>query len=480
MGKRDTLKSVIATLSASEKRYLKLMGQVQPGDKSYLQLFDAIDKHGDSNARKINAKLNFSDKQLADNKRYLIQAIYKALRTIEEPEWKVPELLKSVIDINNLNERGLYDVSLALIEKTMEQANHFEKYTVIIALLNSKVTALIGLGRINELEQVSIDLKNVSNTNNEFMQFVAVGRAIQMHCAAATDTSKQQVQQLLKHPLMQKSPSDFSCTRSASYWFNNYQQAYYLLGEQDKLVETTRNMVDYYQKHPRYIDIDAASVILSQITLSQVEIIGKNYDAALKLLQGLMSYINNPPKYLSPISYSEVRFFILHTHAHLLLVTGKYKEAYQVNLEIYQTMSDRKLHERYNIVHNIALTLLHLGKTQEAYEKLEELLQMGDDIRSDLQMSVRPAIILAQLDMKNYQVVPYLIKSAKAWLKRKKISNKELSDFFHYTYAIAKAAPLQRHEAWDRFLEALKNGEMKNLNESLYTLEEWLISKKRT
>lgn len=479
MGKRDTLKSVIATLSPAEKRHLKLLGKLQPGDKSYLKLFDVIDKQSDIDSKKINAKLNFSDKQLADNKHYLIQAIYKALRTVEEPDWKVPELLKTVIDINNLNERGLYDISLALIEKTMEQANHFEKYAVIIALLNSKITALIGLGKINELEQVSIDLKKVSSINSEFTEFVAIGRAIQMHCAAATDESKQQVLKLLNHPLMKKKPDDYLSARYVSYWYNNYQQAYYLLGKQDKLIETTRQMVDYYQQHPRYIDIDATSVILSQITLSQVEIVARNYDAAFKLLHGLLHYLTKPPKYLSPISYSQVRFYILHTHAHLLLVTGNYKESYQVGMDIYITMQNRSLAERYNIVHNISLALLHMGKPVEAYEKLEELLQMGDDVRSDLQMSVRPAIILAQLDMGNYQIVPYLIKSAKAWLKRKNVSDIELSDFFHYTYAIANAAPLQRSEAWGRFSEAVKSGAMKNLNESLYTLDNWLTSKSR-
>lgn len=454
------------------------MGQVQPGDKFYLQLFDVIDKNPDLDSKKISTKLNISNKQLADNKHYLIQAIYKALRTIEEPEWKAPELYKSVIDIHNLNDRGLYNISLSLIEKTIEQAYHFEKHPVIIALLNSKITALIGLGRINELQQVSAEIRQASEIYNMFAEFVALGRNIQMLCAVATDESKQKVRELLNHPLMLKTPADFLCTRSASYWFNNYQQAYYLLGEQDKLVEITRQMVAYYQKHPRYIDIDASSVILSLITLSQVEIISKNYDAAFKLLHNLLPYLSNPPKYLSPINFSRVRFFILHTQMHLQLVTGKYSEAYKTGAELYKTMDDRSLAERYNVVHNVALTLLHMGKTREAYEKLEELLQMGDDIRADLQMSVRPAIILAQLDMGNYEVVPYIIKSAKAWLKRKNINDKELNAFFHYTYAIAKSQPLQRNKAWSNFLQATENNEMATLNESLYTLENWLKARK--
>lgn len=479
MGKRDTLNSIISTLSASEKRYLKLLGQVHPGDKLYLQLFDVMEKNATIDSEKIIAKLNCSNKQLADNKHYLIQAIYKALRTIEEPEWKTPELYKSVIDINNLNDRRLFSISLQLIKKTIEQAYHFEKYPVIIALLNSKITALIGVGKINELQQVSEELKHVSDIYNLFSEFVVLGRRIQILCSTATDESKQQVRELLKHPLMQKKPNDFLCTRSASYWFNSYQQAYYLLGEQDKLTEITRQMVAYYQKHPRYIDIDASSVILSQITLSQVEIVGKRYDAAFNLLRDLLPFLTNPPKYLSPVSYSLVRFFILHTQAHLLMVTGKYKESYQTGMEIYKTMNDRSLPERYNVVHNIALSLLHMGKASEAYNKLEELLQMGDDIRADLQMSVRPAIILTQLDLGHYQVVPYLIKSAKAWLKRKKISDEELNTFFHYTYAIAKSSHLQRSQAWANLLEATENNEMPTLNDSLYTLKRWLDARKK-
>ena len=67
--------------------------------------------------------------------------------------------------------------------------------------------------------------------------------------------------------------------------------------------------------------------------------------------------------------------------------------------------------------------------------------------------------------MGNNTVVPYLIKSAKAWMKRMKKSKPGFDEFFSYTYALAKA---QRTEVPKILAEFLAEAETTNLFSFLY------------
>ena len=221
--------------------------------------------------------------------------------------------------------------------------------------------------------------------------------------------------------------------------------------------------------------MDARAYILAHISLAQVESFGGNYKGALRLLNLVQPLLNKPPQYLSAENMEKINFYIRHTRAHVTLALHQYKESVELGKQLYAIKKTLRPEEKYTSLHEFALALLHTGQSNEAYHKLEELLLMGDGLRADLHLYVRPLIILAQLDLNNFSLVPYRIKSTKAWMKRQKIENAGLDIFFHHAYAIAKAKDKgQRNTAWHNLNTAVQKGELKGFNEHMRSLKNWL------
>ena len=98
------------------------------------------------------------------------------------------------------------------------------------------------------------------------------------------------------------------------------------------------------------------------------------------------------------------------------------------------------------------------------------------DVAADTQIFIRPMQILAHLDLGNYQLVPYLVKSAKSWMKRGKLSDPEVDLFFSLTYAIAKAPESKRKGAWVKLKEAAATQKMERINKEIH-LSRWMEQK---
>jgi hypothetical protein len=86
-------------------------------------------------------------------------------------------------------------------------------------------------------------------------------------------------------------------------------------------------------------------------------------------------------------------------------------------------------------------------------------------------------MIMVHFDSENYSLIPYVIKSTKAWLKRKKIKNPALDVFFHHAYAIAKAPGYKRRDGWLRLLEAVEAKEMESFDVYVRNLKSWINTK---
>ncbi|MDB5281014.1 MAG: hypothetical protein JWO06_89 [Bacteroidota bacterium] len=462
-------------MTPNEKRYFKLFSDQQPGEKRYLQLFDALESEEDFDTAGLCKLLNVKPAQLADDKYYLNQAVLKSLRNTEELPWQQPQHFKTLMNIDILLNRGTVEPALVLIEKALADARHLEIHPLIIILLNSKRRAMVSKGTLSGLNDIIEELKTATAATVEYNELLNICTECQVLDFERKD--KRKISAILKHPLLQKKPEQLLSSKAASCWFNTYQQAYDLLGENDKLMDITRHMVTYYQAHRNFLDISPTGYILGHLSLAQAESIKHNHARSLELMAALKPFLNKPPQYLSPGQLENVRFYFYLVEAHVVLAIGQYQKAVSLGEELYLNKNSRVVYEQYALIYNLAVALLHTKRSKDAYDKLEELLQMGDDIRVDLQIYVRPLLILAHLDMEHFSLIPYQIKSAKSWMKRKKMSNSGLDVFFHHAYALAKTPGRQRKATWVKLKEAVENGEMKDFDDQVRSLKTWLKSK---
>ncbi len=75
--------------------------------------------------------------------------------------------------------------------------------------------------------------------------------------------------------------------------------------------------------------------------------------------------------------------------------------------------------------------------------------------------------------MDNHQVVLYLIKSTRAWMKRHSIENTEIESFLSHTYAIANAPVTSRKTQWQKLKASAAKSGMDKLNKEMH-LSHWL------
>jgi tetratricopeptide (TPR) repeat protein len=475
MPKQDYLIQLISTLSAAEKRSFYLYAGSLPADKRYLNLFEILQDKQQYDVKELCRETGLTPKQLVDDKYYLGQVLLKSLRNSEENESRVTMLLKDMQDAMIFYNRHMVEHALTVYDKVLEDARHFEILSFVPMVLEYKRACLNTLGRFDDLPEVIEQLSVSWEIQKEYETLWGV-------CSECINLDIKRkyidkLDQLRSHPLMKKKPEALLSLKAASCWFNIEQRAYSLLNDHKNLLLLTRRMAAFYSSHPQLLDVDPTVYVMGHISLAQVEVMSGNYREGLKVLAKLEQLLKTPPKYLSQGALQKSMYYILHTKSYVLRITQKYDEAVAAGEKLYTGNYPIGLYERYDMIFELALSLMHAQRPSEAYEKLDELVQIKEEVWSDIQPYVRLIIILCQLDLENFEVVPYMVRTTKAWLKRQKISNPEFELFLHHTYVIGKAKQGQRKPAWQKMLDSVEKGKLKNFDEKFGNMKEWVKRK---
>ena len=111
----DELFKLIHTLSKNEKRFFKLYCSLRPGEKTYLLLFDVIEKQESYN--EIKAKKIIKDNFPAV-KNYLLNLIVKTLSIYHDNFSDDIEIRNLLNSVELLYYKGLYKQASRFLERT--------------------------------------------------------------------------------------------------------------------------------------------------------------------------------------------------------------------------------------------------------------------------------------------------------------------------------------------------------------------------
>ncbi|MBI1224763.1 MAG: hypothetical protein GC192_05965 [Bacteroidetes bacterium] len=169
MTAKTDLFDLIKRLKKAEKRYFTITYQSQEGTKSYMTLFQEIDKMEvyDENALKNSLeKLDFNVENLAVTKVNLTKAILRSLRLFYESNSPEHKILSMLLEAEIVRKKGLYKLAIKLLEKAKAHAVFYEMHFHIFEILNRLVFIHIDLyGNVvktrleelfNEIEELQI------------------------------------------------------------------------------------------------------------------------------------------------------------------------------------------------------------------------------------------------------------------------------------------------------------------------------------
>lgn len=172
---QNQLHELIKSLSQTEKRYFKIIAQIQTQKKTcdYVLLFDVIDKQTEFNEDKIKAIFKGTpiEKRYASLKKYLYELILKSL-SIYHFETKPSVKVRRMIDMAEiLMTKGLYQQAKRRLEKTEKLAEEAGMIFILhdVRRLKFECTQAIGVsfGR-NEFEDFERTQNELTDELNVF------------------------------------------------------------------------------------------------------------------------------------------------------------------------------------------------------------------------------------------------------------------------------------------------------------------------
>ncbi|MBI5916569.1 MAG: hypothetical protein HY842_14425 [Bacteroidetes bacterium] len=160
MVQNPVLFDLIKKLTGPEKRYFSVFAPKQAGTKSYLTLFQELDRM--ETCDEVLLKTRLKDRggkiaQLSVAKNDLRQLILKALRAFREPNSFEQGIQAMIAEADILNEKGLYVQSLKRLEKAKKIANRYEKHGYVLEII-SRLIQMNALDFIKKADRKFADL----------------------------------------------------------------------------------------------------------------------------------------------------------------------------------------------------------------------------------------------------------------------------------------------------------------------------------
>ena len=223
----DPLHQLIHSLTKTEKKYFKEFS----GGGNYIKLFDAINAQAEYDEGKLLKKLRdeAATKNFPMAKVYVYDAILRALRSYHSGKLMDDVSYEKLQNLKLLSEKGLNAAVDKQLPKLKELCYEYELYPRLLEVLTFEMTLNHGNTKSNIdlfAERLKI-MRWMTNTIELNMVYEELLQLALKHENMLTAIQKEKINELLKHPLLQKEM--FLESRDERYAFHNVFFVYHYL-----------------------------------------------------------------------------------------------------------------------------------------------------------------------------------------------------------------------------------------------------------
>ncbi len=474
MRKQQYLIQLIKTLTPNERRYFKLLSNAQSGEKKYLQLFDALEDKEEYNATELSEKLGLSPTQLASEKRYLIQVLLKSLRFYKEELNSDNHIGNMIADAAELHERGLYHFAVEVLDKAIAKAEETNNVYLMPKLISRKFDYLTQLEDFSEIEKLKQDFDKSIDTFTEYFELIWLRTQVIRfeQSRNGSDTFAQH-----NHQLFRTDPGKLLSVKTQIQWFG-VMNRYYLMVEKDlnKVLQIARQAVAFYESNTELKDANPYQYYIALISVVTSEGQAGNYENEIEAADRCLQIFKTADRTISRHDLADMVSFCNYAKAWAILQLHRYNEAVQLLEERYNTADVQSGYVKYSLSYDYACALFHTGQLKKSLELINELITISPEHRIDMQIMLRALMLMVQCELGNYELIPYQVKAAKAWMKRRELVSQELEAFFSMIYPMAKADKDKRTVVYKKILAAVENKQLPEMELMLH-LKSWVASK---
>lgn len=427
MKSSDDLFELLKSLNKHEKRYIRLYSSKQEGSKIYLQLFDALDKakiFDEKLFRKQNSKEKFI-KHYSFNKHYLYSLIIKCLAAYNSEKSVDAKIHSMIMQCKILFEKTLYSQYFRSIEKAKKYALKHERFGYLLQILEME-KIIIKKEEIQGLKSEQLYNEAHSALNNladifELSRVAANALYIYRTYGILRDEGQAGIiSGLLKDPILNKDPADFSCkSREAFYRVHEIISDIKadfpakLQAQLSRYRQVTANPFPFKDYIINYDKDTLAAVIDSMLALGRLD----DAEEYFKIYKNL--FVKNKSDLDDLEITSAIIDYRINTKKGDL---GRLKNIIPVFENILvkyenKMLIDTELALRYNIVKYY----ISAGEFKKALTWANAL--MAHPLlhkRADYESYLRILNLLIHFELKNYELLKYLLISTYRFLYRRK------------------------------------------------------------
>jgi hypothetical protein len=475
MKKQDYTIQLIRSLDPNERRYFRLLSNLQQGEKKYLQLFDLLADLDEYNATAISRQMGLSKAQLAETKYYLNDAVLSCLRNTGQQSTQIAALYVAKEDARLLTGRRMHLQALELARKTADRAMQLEQFELMVELLNIMQVTYFNNTQFDEAAEIYERYRKVADMQNEIM--LLLNLKVKVTKGQVQRNKGAELQKLVKHPLLKGGPEKLKSLRAKIAWFDTMYHYYIAMDRSDKALETSRREWKCFSENPIIKIANGTAYIVAYTRLAYAEHTAGNNVRALQLAGEIKHALVEKGVEINKATRTGFMAYIESFRMYVLLRMERFADVLRESPAVAEMMKARPLPEQYAHTFNHALALVHANQHQLAIDELNKLLAINTNLRLDLQQLARLLLVMVHVDLNNNTMVPHLVKSARSWMKRHQIANESVNVLYRYFLQAARAPAAKKRVIYAQCLAEMRQGRLQPLANTLM-LPAWL--EKRT
>jgi hypothetical protein len=493
MKKNSNAFTLIKSLTMSEKRYFKIFSERHTigTQNKYVLLFSELDKSIEENDIEIKIRLTavgINSDFLSADKNYLYHLILRSLNEFHNSRTFNLELKESLLSIEILFHKGLYQECLKLISRAEDIANECENFQLMIDVLNWKKKCSgysLGLAKANEvnkyIDKYIILLNNLKRITDLYYE----SNLLQSNYEKQTKTEVlKKFQTILKQNELKD--EDQALSFSAKIFFHLIYSNYYFT------VDSKENELFHLQK---LVDIlNASKIYALENPLDYVSIVNrllsiKKYFPKSNFFEDINVLKNFPSKISIKKDVVSQRVFI-HANTHELeyyLINNQFQNALDKIKTIEKDISKQNVViEPYHSIYFYYLQasiLVFVGKFHHALKFVNKILnEFNYDDRPQVYMRIEVLNIILHFELKNFTLVSSLSKQLLKKNVSKNILNIKEGNILKALIKIVLAKNFSLRDELNLFdslidKEVQKNTTTLNINLLNENYEKWLLAK---
>lgn len=474
MRKQDYLIHLIHSLTPSEKRYFKIFCQSQSGGTKYLRLFNALEKATTYNGAAIAKLLNMKTGNLAHEKDYLQEVLLRNLRLFHETNFIESKMMGDFVEAELLYRKGLTTYSISRAEKLLERTLKYERFGLSLNITRLLSRLYYSTGRYDEAAEMNNREKQLLEAMTEYMELVHLRDRFMAPVFNRTGFGA--LKDIAQHPLFKKDTGKL-LSWHARHCQNELGVFYYQYVEPngERTLQHALNQLELFKQAPHFIIIVPTAYygLFSKLCIRQYGL--GNYREALSWANKLIEETQKVRDNVPALTTERYNMFGKTTKMTLLSLLHQFNEARTFGQQAYSVIEHIKPGERLTFLFDYAISLFYTGDYDACHTELNKLIDEKTTERLDVQLYARLLFIQLQIQIKNYSLVPYQVKSARAWKKRVKTDIPGANYLLGWLDKLGKAGQQDNLElAFAAFKEALQQAPLAGLDKEL-ALGKWNI-----